>query len=208
MNFAQTTLSQLRRSDLFVENGSVQGFKLRRSGIVCQRTEDAAPTELKNRLPALAAKRSPLRGCKTGASKSRLLQANTTYYRLIQPFTPPRGGYVPTDVNHGRADLPVSRGRAAARPCCVGLAPLPLCAFALKTPAKAQTSTNLYKPAQTYTKVLTLPGGDTLTFDVNHGRADLPVGSGRAAARPYRVGFANAPVLKPLNFSLRGCDGI
>ena len=46
---------KLRRSDLFVENQSVQDSKLRRSGIF-RRHKDVAPTELNNFLIALATK--------------------------------------------------------------------------------------------------------------------------------------------------------
>jgi hypothetical protein len=45
MKLAQTILSKLRRSDLFVENRSAHGLQLRRSGIF-RRRADVAPTEL------------------------------------------------------------------------------------------------------------------------------------------------------------------
>jgi hypothetical protein len=55
MNMAQTNLSKLRRSDLFVENRTAQDSKLRRSVIFHWR-EYVAPTELKNLLIALTTK--------------------------------------------------------------------------------------------------------------------------------------------------------
>lgn len=55
MKLAQTILSKLRRSDLFVENQSAQDSKLRRSGIF-RRRKDVAPTELNNFLIVLATK--------------------------------------------------------------------------------------------------------------------------------------------------------
>jgi hypothetical protein len=41
MKLAQTILSKLRRSDLFVENRSAQGLQLRRSGIFGFQRQDA-----------------------------------------------------------------------------------------------------------------------------------------------------------------------
>jgi hypothetical protein len=64
MKLAQTILSKLRRSDLFVENRSAQDSKLRRSGIFLRR-KDVAPTELNNFLIALATNMSRLRRCNT-----------------------------------------------------------------------------------------------------------------------------------------------
>jgi len=55
MKLAQTNLSKLRRSDLFVENRSVQDSKLRGSGIFGRRA-DVAPAELENRYSAVATK--------------------------------------------------------------------------------------------------------------------------------------------------------
>jgi hypothetical protein len=60
MKLAQTTLSKLRRSDLFVENRSAQGLQLRRSGIFRPRA-DVAPTELEIFLDAVATKIPRLR---------------------------------------------------------------------------------------------------------------------------------------------------
>ena len=60
MKLAQTILSKLRRSDLFVENRSAQGLQLRRSGIF-RRRADVAPTELEIFLDALATKIPRLR---------------------------------------------------------------------------------------------------------------------------------------------------
>ena len=62
MKLAQTTLSKLRRSDLFVENRSAQDSQLRRSGIFnfVSRAE-VAPTELENFLDAVATKIPRLR---------------------------------------------------------------------------------------------------------------------------------------------------
>jgi hypothetical protein len=53
MKLAQTILSKLRRSDLFVENRPAQDSQLRRSGIF-RRRADVAPTELEIFLDALA----------------------------------------------------------------------------------------------------------------------------------------------------------
>jgi len=60
MKLAQTILSKLRRSDLFVENRSAQDSQLRRSGIFRPRA-DVAPTELEIFLDALATKIPRLR---------------------------------------------------------------------------------------------------------------------------------------------------
>ena len=62
MKLAQTTLSKLRRSDLFAENRSAQAAQLRRSGIFnfVSRAE-VAPTELENFLDAVATKIPRLR---------------------------------------------------------------------------------------------------------------------------------------------------
>lgn len=75
MKLAQTNLSKLRRSDLFVENRSAQDSQLRRSGIFGSRGRsphqfDVAPTELKNLLIAFATKISRLR--RWGIAKSFL----------------------------------------------------------------------------------------------------------------------------------------
>ena len=62
MKLAQTTLSKLRRSDLFVENRSAQDSQLRRSGIFhFVSRADVAPTELENFLDAVATKIPRLR---------------------------------------------------------------------------------------------------------------------------------------------------
>lgn len=61
--------SQLRRSDLFVENRSAQDSKLRRSGIF-RRHKDVAPTELNNLLIALATKIPLLRSWQTAAARN------------------------------------------------------------------------------------------------------------------------------------------
>jgi hypothetical protein len=86
MKLAQTILSKLRRSDLFVENGPAQALQLRRSGIFrhsqtgatakyakyangifsrgsrgSRLKSDVAPTELNNFLIALATKIPRLR---------------------------------------------------------------------------------------------------------------------------------------------------
>lgn len=60
MKLAQTILSKLRRSDLFVENRSSQDSQLRRSGIF-RRRADVAPTELEFFLDAVVTKIPRLR---------------------------------------------------------------------------------------------------------------------------------------------------
>src|ERR1019366_2524334 len=62
MKLAQTILSKLRRSDLFVENRPAQAAQLRRSGIF-RRRADVAPTELENLLIASATNIPLLRSC-------------------------------------------------------------------------------------------------------------------------------------------------
>ena len=147
MNLAQTTFCQLRRSDIFVENLSNHDPKLRRSGIVCgvSKSRPIAPNRAQSRLikgftppggypinfaPSHLcdfALNPVLPGCKTGMSKSQPNKPKQTNTNLNKPFAPPGGeGGVDkiTNLNHGRANLPVGLGRAA-------LAPSHLRAFAL-----------------------------------------------------------------------------
>lgn len=65
MKLAQTNLSKLRGSDIFVENRSLRGSQLRRSGIF-DLPGYAAPTELNGLLGALATNMPLLRSWKTG----------------------------------------------------------------------------------------------------------------------------------------------
>jgi hypothetical protein len=79
MKLAQTNLSKLRRSEIFVENPSAQDSKLRRSGIFRRRAEDVAPTELKSPIIASATNMSRLRRCEI----ARLNSGSTRVPRVL-----------------------------------------------------------------------------------------------------------------------------
>ncbi len=80
MKIAQNNSSQLRRSDLFVENRSAQDSKLRRSGIF-RRRADVAPTELNDFLMAGATNMPLLRSYETG----RFFRGGSTQVNPGQP---------------------------------------------------------------------------------------------------------------------------
>jgi len=108
MKLAQTNLSKLRRSDLFVENRSAQNPQLRRSGIFGgarlltsrlpsarngsrgrspHQNNDVAPTELKNLLVALATKIPLLRSYEPAEANLSLGSACVPHALVNVPFT-------------------------------------------------------------------------------------------------------------------------
>jgi hypothetical protein len=86
MKLAQTILSKLRRSDLFVENRSAQALQLRRSGIF-RRRADVAPTELEIFLDALATKIPRLRRWEMATFLSKLKACNHSAQRCAERAT-------------------------------------------------------------------------------------------------------------------------